>query len=615
MIADLVYEITATSGTGNFVLAGARSADFRRFIAAHSIGEKVWYGCRGGGQFEFGEGTLIDANTLERTTVHASSAGYGVKVNFAAGNKDLYECPHSGSLLDVGSLSASSSLADNDKLLVIKADGSLQTILGSIVKASGTGTPADTNAPTLSSASGTATGTTTANGSVTTNEANGTLYYLFSTASSATATAVKAGSTQPVTATGAQSVSATGLTASTVYYVHFLHRDTSGNDSAVLSSAQFTTSAVADTTAPTLSSPTGTQTGSTTASGSVSTNEANGTLYRYASTNASETAATVKGANLTQAVTATGVQNTTFSGLTAATQYYAHYVHRDTSGNDSAVSSSAAFTTAAADTTAPTLSSPTGTKTGDTTASGTVSTNEANGTLYYLFSTSSTATATAVKAGQSKAVTAIGAQSVTATGLTAATTYYVHYLQRDAAGNDSAVATSASFVTDAASAMADTYILKADGTKTSQFPASQNFEAKDGNGDSYRSLNPWINIRKADGTPVGAANAKYVIGRAGQPCPISTFSEGLLAGDNGNAVSHGNGVATLARLGSWTDADTAHANYGTYQTGSSFYAWFGNNLASGTVITCVVWVVFSDNSMKQVDNGTGTPLQFTLTVP
>lgn len=111
-----------------------------------------------------------------------------------------------------------------------------------------------------------------------------------------------------------------------------------------------------DSTAPTLTSPTGTKTGSTTASGTVSTDEANGTLYRLASINATETAATVKAAALTTAVTATGSQSVTFTGLTPNTTYYAHYVHRDAATNDSARVSSASFTTdPAADATAPTL--------------------------------------------------------------------------------------------------------------------------------------------------------------------------------------------------------------------------------------------------------------------
>lgn len=116
--------------------------------------------------------------------------------------------------------------------------------------------------------------------------------------------------------------------------------------------------AAADTTAPTLTSPTGTQTGSTTASGTVSTDEGNGTLYYLASVNATETAATVKAA-ASQAVSGTGSQSVSFTGLTASTTYYAHYCHRDAAGNDSTVSNSASFTTAAAASTyAPRLFTP-----------------------------------------------------------------------------------------------------------------------------------------------------------------------------------------------------------------------------------------------------------------
>ena len=102
-----------------------------------------------------------------------------------------------------------------------------------------------------------------------------------------------------------------------------------------------------DVTAPTLTSPTGAQTGSTTASGTVSTDEGNGTLYYLASTNATETAATVKAAS-SQAVSGTGSQSVSFIGLTASTTYYAHYCHTDAAANDSTVANSASFTTAAA---------------------------------------------------------------------------------------------------------------------------------------------------------------------------------------------------------------------------------------------------------------------------
>lgn len=112
----------------------------------------------------------------------------------------------------------------------------------------------DTVAPTLTNQTASATGATTASGSVTTNEANGTLYWLVSSNPTATVAAVKAGFSQAVTAAGVKTVTLSGLTASTNYYLHFVHTDAAGHDSAVASSAMFTTSVPAgDTTAPTLS--------------------------------------------------------------------------------------------------------------------------------------------------------------------------------------------------------------------------------------------------------------------------------------------------------------------------------------------------------------------------
>jgi len=101
------------------------------------------------------------------------------------------------------------------------------------------------------------------------------------------------------------------------------------------------------------------------------------------------------------------------------------------------------------DTTAPTLSAATAAATGTTTASGSVTTNEAGGTLYRLASRNATESAATVKAGGSSAVAAAGAQAVIFTGLLADTTYYGHFLHRDAAGNDSAVANTAAFKTNA----------------------------------------------------------------------------------------------------------------------------------------------------------------------
>jgi hypothetical protein len=112
---------------------------------------------------------------------------------------------------------------------------------------------------------------------------------------------------------------------------------------------------VADTTGPVLEAPTAAATGANSATGTVGTNEAGGTLYRLASTNASGvTAATVKAANRTQPVNATGQQTVNETGLTPGTTCYMWYYQEDAAGNPSNVVVSAAFSTPAPDTTAPT---------------------------------------------------------------------------------------------------------------------------------------------------------------------------------------------------------------------------------------------------------------------
>ena len=107
----------------------------------------------------------------------------------------------------------------------------------------------------------------------------------------------------------------------------------------------FAGQASADVTAPVLSLPTGASTGQTTATGTVSTDEA-GTLYFWATQNTTETAANIKASGSSQAAT-TGVQNVSFTGLTAGTAYYTHYVEDDAAANESNVVTSTVFTTTA----------------------------------------------------------------------------------------------------------------------------------------------------------------------------------------------------------------------------------------------------------------------------
>lgn len=207
---------------------------------------------------------------------------------------------------------------------------------------------------------------------------------------------------------------------------------------------------VVDTTGPVLTSPTGESTGSTTASGTVSTNEATGTLYRVTTTNATETGATVK-AGASQAVTSTGVQTITATGLTHSETYRHHYLHRDAAGNDSTVASSAAFTTDALDTTGPLLTIGTATVKSSALMEIGATTNEANGAMYAVLTTSATPPSSAqVRAGQNnagtsaawagnQAIASTGAKTFNATGPAAHTGYYPYIVHRDASGNDSTV--------------------------------------------------------------------------------------------------------------------------------------------------------------------------------
>lgn len=88
---DRVLDTSTSTGTGALTLAGA-VAGFRRFSAVATIGDTFDYAVVAvdsdgvpTGDWETGRGTYSGANTLTRTTLHASSTGSAV--SFAAGTK------------------------------------------------------------------------------------------------------------------------------------------------------------------------------------------------------------------------------------------------------------------------------------------------------------------------------------------------------------------------------------------------------------------------------------------------------------------------------------------------------------------------------------------------
>lgn len=122
------------------------------------------------------------------------------------------------------------------------------------------------------------------------------------------------------------------------------------------------------------------------------------------------------------------------------------------------------------DVTAPTLSSPVDAADGSDAGTGSVDTDEDNGTLYFVVTQSATSPSAAqVKAGQdhagsaaddsgSQAVSGTGTQTISGgfTGLSPSTTYYAHYMHEDAATNQSSVSSGDGFTTSAAPAGAAT---------------------------------------------------------------------------------------------------------------------------------------------------------------
>ena len=320
----------------------------------------------------------------------------------------------------------------------------------------------DVTAPVLTSPVDTASGATAGNLSVTTDEGNGTGYgYVSTSPTPPNATDLKAGNgadwsgNQVVSAAGAINFTASGLSDSTLYYAHFLQTDAAGNDSAIVSADGFTTD---DATAPALSSPTAAANGANAATGSVSTDEGNGTLHWVVTQSPTSPNATQIEAGQdhtgsaaddsgSQSVSGTGVQNLSPapSGLAQDTTYYIHYMHEDAAANQSAVASSASFTTTATDTTAPVINSatydaPTRTlNTNITEASGSVTRRWA------LVTNPSTPSKAQIAAGtgggvlESGSYTAVNGDDAEVITVTNEAGNEIHFYDTDGSGNESGI--------------------------------------------------------------------------------------------------------------------------------------------------------------------------------
>lgn len=89
VLKDRVKETSTSTGTGDFVLAGAVEG-FQSFTSALADGDTTYYAIEDGTNWETGLGTWTEStSTLARTTVYESSNS-GNAVNWGAGSKNVF---------------------------------------------------------------------------------------------------------------------------------------------------------------------------------------------------------------------------------------------------------------------------------------------------------------------------------------------------------------------------------------------------------------------------------------------------------------------------------------------------------------------------------------------
>ena len=229
---------------------------------------------------------------------------------------------------------------------------------------------------------------------------------------------------------------------------------TADSDSSVIAAGDVTlvNNSTVDQVAPVLSSPLGTPTGNTTATGTVTTDEGNGTLYWEVTASATPPA-------IGPVATITSKQDLPSEyGETTDPLGVSFSTTTDGSGSGATLTCTARtfdagmqlyrvdqFTLNAGGT---------GYQVGDSLVmqlnfppfgdypSCTVATTSPNATFI----------SDATSAGNTQTVSATGSQIVSVTGLSAATSYYIHFLHVDAASNESNVSTSAQFTTASSTA-------------------------------------------------------------------------------------------------------------------------------------------------------------------
>ncbi|UOK43612.1 MULTISPECIES: reprolysin-like metallopeptidase [Flavobacterium] len=364
------------------------------------------------------------------------------------------------------------------------------------------------------------------------------------------------------TTTTATSLAVTSLSSSTTYNFHVKAKDAAGNVSSASNTANVTTLAPADTTAPT-----------------ASTLSASGTTA--SSTNLTWTAATdnvgVTGYNVYQnGVLKTTVTGTSLavSGLTASTAYNFYVTAKDAAGNVSTTSNIVNVTTSApTDTTAPTAStlSASGTTASSTNLSWTAASDNVGVTGYNVYQNGVLKTTTT-------------ATSLAVSGLSASTAYNFYVTAKDAAGNVSSasntVSVTTSALTDTAAPTAST--LSATGTTTSSTNLSWTVASDNVGVTGYNVYQNGVLKTTVTGTTLAvsgmSASTAYnfyvtAIDAAGN---VSTASNTVNVTALGTSITYCNSSASTSReyinrvqLGSINNLSGNNNGYGNYTTQST----------------------------------------------
>jgi hypothetical protein len=543
MNADRVKDTTTTTGTGSITVSGTPPAGFQALSAVGSVGATFTYAIAGqtGSEWEIGTATITAANVFSRSVTASSNAN--ALVNFSAGTKDVF-CTLSAAQIAKFNSTSTAAFA-----LAIPLT-----------------TPGTTYMPQQTVASVLAF-------TVGASPVQGALVYV---------RLVADGTNVPTFIGFKEWGGSSGYDNRNgiANQVQFFY---DGYDY-FYSVSQAVGAVAVDATAPTLSSPTSTQTGTTTASGTVMTDEANGTLFWLATTNATETSATVIASGASQVITSTGSKTVTSTGLTPSTTYYLHYAHRDAAGNVAVnATNSASFTTAATATAPATMAAPTASG-GDTVATVTLVAPADGGSAITGY------TVTSMPAGMTD--TNAGTTSLThaMTGGTNGQAYTFTAKATNAVGTAATASPASNSVTLAAAAM-PRLIGLANLTETGTGPYGYNFATNAGFSAAGGALNLHL-PSTADGSfavrNVGGKEFILEITTSTSPTTFENFSTAPFAlWTSGTAGgNYGVFIAGTAQTVANTVANAANDIMRIRRSGTSWFAEVAR-AASPTVFTTI----------------------------